>query len=149
MAGISTVAEVAKIWRAGCIIRARLLERIRAEYAEHQLPTLLAASSVAAGLGAAQDGWRRVVAAATVGGVPVPGFSSALAYHDTVRADRLPAALIQGLRYCFGAHTYQRTDTEGTFHTEWSLDRAESKIGWTQPLVRRVADDRTLTCPIR
>ena len=78
-----------------------------------------AAHEVAAGLGV------RVVGAATTAGVPVPGFSSALAYYDTVRADRLPAALVQGLRDNFGAHTYQRTDRDGTFHTLWSGDRTE------------------------
>ena len=122
------VAEVARIWRAGCIIRARLLERIRAEYAAHDLPTLLAAPSVKAGLAEAQQGWRRVVSAATLGGVPVPGFAAALGYYDTVRAERLPAALIQGLRDFFGAHTYQRIDGAGTFHTEWSGDRSETRL---------------------
>ncbi|MGO1975416.1 MAG: NADP-dependent phosphogluconate dehydrogenase [Propionibacteriaceae bacterium] len=122
------VSEVARIWRAGCIIRARLLERIRAEYAAHDLPTLLAAPSVKAGLADAQDGWRRVVAAAVAGGVPVPGFAAAIGYYDTVRAERLPAALIQGLRDFFGAHTYQRIDGEGTFHTEWSADRSETRL---------------------
>jgi len=119
------VGEVAKIWRGGCIIRARLLERIRAEYAAHQLPTLLAAPSVAKELGEAQDAWRRVVSASVNAGVPVPGFGSALAYFDTVRAARLPASLVQGLRDFFGAHTYQRIDGAGTFHTLWSSDHSE------------------------
>ena len=122
------VAEVAKIWRAGCIIRARLLERIRSEYAAGNLPTLLAAPSVASGLGQAQDGWRRVVAGAATAGVPVPGFAAALGYYDTVRAERLPAALIQGLRDFFGAHTYRRIDGEGSFHTVWSGDRSETAV---------------------
>ncbi len=119
------VAEVAKIWRAGCIIRARLLERIRSEYAEGQLTTLLEAESIAAELGEAQDAWRQVVGLATTAGVPVPGFSAALAYYDTVRAPHLPAALVQGLRDFFGAHTYERTDRDGSFHTQWSGDRSE------------------------
>ncbi len=119
------LAEVAKIWRAGCIIRARLLERIRSEYAGGQLTTLLEAESIAAELGEAQDAWRRVIGLATTAGVPVPGFSAALAYYDTVRAPRLPAALVQGLRDFFGAHTYERTDREGSFHTLWSGDRSE------------------------
>ncbi|TDE89618.1 NADP-dependent phosphogluconate dehydrogenase [Occultella glacieicola] len=121
------VAEVAKIWRAGCIIRARLLERIRSEYAAGNLPTLLAAPSISEGLANAQKGWRRVVADATLAGVPVPGFASAVSYYDSVRAERLPASLIQGLRDFFGAHTYQRVDVDGTFHTEWSGDRSETK----------------------
>jgi 6-phosphogluconate dehydrogenase len=122
------VAEVAKIWRGGCIIRARLLERIRQEYAAQNLTTLLAAPSVADELGRCQDSWRRVVSTAVAGGVPVPGFSSALAYYDTVRAERLPAALVQGLRDFFGAHTYRRTDSDGSFHTDWPADRSESRV---------------------
>jgi 6-phosphogluconate dehydrogenase len=122
------VATVAKIWRAGCIIRARLLERIRQAYANADLPTLLADPAVAEELGQAQDGWRRVVSLAASQGVPVPGFASALAYYDTVRRDRLPAALVQGLRDFFGAHTYQRVDREGVFHTLWSEDRTEQEV---------------------
>jgi 6-phosphogluconate dehydrogenase len=119
------IATVARIWRGGCIIRARLLAQISDEYAGSQLATLLVAPSIASGLGERQEAWRRVVGAATSAGVPVPGFSSALAYYDTVRAARLPAALVQGLRDNFGAHTYQRTDRDGTFHTLWSADRTE------------------------
>jgi 6-phosphogluconate dehydrogenase len=122
------VAEVAKIWRGGCIIRARLLERIRAEYAAQNLATLLAAPGVAAELRESQAGWRRVVALAASAGVPVPGFGAALAYYDTVRAERLPAALVQGLRDFFGAHTYRRIDVEGTYHTEWSGDRSQTRM---------------------
>ena len=122
------LSEVARIWRAGCIIRARLLERIRQEFAGSDLPTLLAAPSVAAELGAAQDAWRHVVSVATAAGVPVPGFSAALAYYDTVRSERLPAALVQGLRDYFGAHTYQRVDKPGAFHTLWSGDRSEVEV---------------------
>jgi 6-phosphogluconate dehydrogenase len=122
------LGAVAKIWRAGCIIRARLLERIRQAYANDDLPTLLAAPDVAQELGKAQDGWRRVVSLATQLGVPTPGFSSALAYYDTVRRDRLPAALVQGLRDFFGAHTYRRVDRDGVFHTLWSEDRSEQQV---------------------
>jgi 6-phosphogluconate dehydrogenase len=70
-------------------------------------------------LGKAQDSWRRVVSAAALGGVPVPAFSSSLAYYDGLRSDRLPAALIQGQRDFFGAHTYGRVDEPGVFHTLW------------------------------
>jgi 6-phosphogluconate dehydrogenase len=119
------LSEVARIWRGGCIIRARLLERIRRAYAGGALPTLLADEQVARDLGRAQEGWRRVLALAVGAGVPVPGFSAALAYYDTVRAERLPAALLQGLRDLFGAHTYRRVDRPGTFHTLWSGDRRE------------------------
>lgn len=121
------VAAVAKIWRAGCIIRARLLERIRSEYAAQQLTTLLEAPSIATGLAEAQAGWRATVGIAVAAGVPAPGFSSALAYYDTVRAERLPAALVQGLRDYFGAHTYARVDDSGKYHLEWSGDRSETR----------------------
>ena len=70
--------------------------------------------------------WRRVVAGAATRGIPAPGFSSALAYYDGLRAERLPAALIQGLRDFFGAHTYRRIDRDGAFHTLWSGDRTEA-----------------------
>lgn len=119
------VAQVAKIWRAGCIIRARLLERIRSEYAAANLPTLLVAPSIVEGLKNSQDGWRATISTATAAGVPVPGFAAALGYYDSVRAERLPAALIQGLRDFFGAHTYERTDAPGVFHTDWSGARNE------------------------
>ena len=100
----------------------------RLRYANRDLVTLLASPDVAEGLAESQDGWRRVVGLAATLGVPVPGFASALAYYDTVRRDRLPAALVQGLRDFFGAHTYARTDREGTFHTDWSGDRKETEI---------------------
>jgi 6-phosphogluconate dehydrogenase len=123
------IASVAKIWRAGCIIRARLLERIRQVYASRDLATLLVDPEVAADLAGAQEGWRRVVALAASSGVPVPGFAAALSYYDTIRRDRLPAALVQGLRDYFGAHTYRRVDREGSFHTLWSGDRTEVPVG--------------------
>ncbi|MFF0863370.1 NADP-dependent phosphogluconate dehydrogenase [Nonomuraea sp. NPDC050227] len=117
---------MATIWRGGCIIRAKFLDRIRAAYdADRRLPTLLADPTFAAALNAAQDAWRRVVTTAVRIGVPTPGFSSALAYYDGLRRDRLPAALVQGLRDYFGAHTYHRVDREGAFHTDWSGDRDE------------------------
>ncbi|MGI5487216.1 NADP-dependent phosphogluconate dehydrogenase [Microtetraspora malaysiensis] len=119
---------MATIWRGGCIIRARFLDRIRAAYeADPALPTLLAAPAFATALADAQDSWRRVVATAATIGVPTPGFSSALAYYDGLRRDRLPAALVQGLRDFFGAHTYRRVDREGAFHTDWSGDRRERR----------------------
>ncbi|ASU78234.1 phosphogluconate dehydrogenase (NADP(+)-dependent, decarboxylating) [Actinopolyspora erythraea] len=120
------LGAVATIWRGGCIIRAEFLDRIRAAYDQNPgLASLLADEDFRAALGEAQDSWRRVVATATASGVPVPGISTALAYYDTVRARRLPAALIQGQRDYFGAHTYRRTDVEGIFHTEWAADRSE------------------------
>ncbi|WP_404861445.1 NADP-dependent phosphogluconate dehydrogenase [Gephyromycinifex aptenodytis] len=122
------VAEVAKIWRDGCIIRAKLLERIRSEYAANNLVTLLEAPSVKSELERCQGAWRRVIAAAVGAGVPVPGFSAAVAYYDMARAPRVNAALTQGLRDFFGAHTYRRIDDEGSFHTLWSGDRSEVKV---------------------
>ena len=118
---------MARIWRGGCIIRARFLNRITEAYERTpDLPLLLAddyfTDAVSSGLAA----WRRVVAGAAQNGVPTPAFSSSLAYYDGIRADRLPAALIQAQRDFFGAHTYHRVDKDGSFHTEWSLDRSES-----------------------
>ncbi len=116
----------AVIWRGGCIIRAKFLDRIRAAYqANPELPTLLADEEFGKDLAAAQDAWREVIATAVRLGIPVPGFSAALSYYDALRAERLPAALVQGLRDYFGAHTYRRTDRDGVFHTLWAQDRAE------------------------
>jgi 6-phosphogluconate dehydrogenase len=120
------LGKMAVIWRGGCIIRAAFLDRIRAAYAGNpQLPTLLADPDFAQEVTEAQDAWRDVVATAVQSGIPVPGFSAALAYYDALRAERLPAALLQGLRDFFGAHTYRRTDAEGSFHTLWAEDRSE------------------------
>jgi 6-phosphogluconate dehydrogenase len=120
------LGQIAVIWRGGCIIRAAFLDRIRAAYANNaELPTLLVDDEFGKEIAAAQDAWRNVVATAVRLGIPVPGFSAALAYYDALRAERLPAALIQGLRDYFGAHTYHRTDRDGTFHTLWAQDRSE------------------------
>jgi 6-phosphogluconate dehydrogenase len=120
------LGAIAKIWRAGCIIRARFLNRIVDAYAnEPGLPTLLADPYFADAVAAGEQAWRRVVATAATAGVPAPGFSSALAYYDSLASDRLPASLIQGQRDFFGAHTYKRIDKEGVFHTLWSDDRRE------------------------
>ncbi|MGW0968100.1 NADP-dependent phosphogluconate dehydrogenase [Streptomyces sp. NPDC002516] len=120
------LGSVASIWRGGCIIRAAFLDRIRAAYdARPDLPSLLSDKTFAQEIAAAQDDWREVVVAATRQGVPTPGFSAALAYYDALRAERLPAALTQGQRDFFGAHTYRRTDREGSFHTLWGGDRSE------------------------
>jgi 6-phosphogluconate dehydrogenase len=120
------LGQIATIWRGGCIIRAAFLDRIRAAYEnDAELPTLLVDDEFGKELAAAQDAWRNVVATAVRLGIPVPGFSAALSYYDALRAERLPAALIQGLRDFFGAHTYRRTDRDGTFHTLWAQDRSE------------------------
>jgi len=120
------LGAVSKIWRGGCIIRAQFLNRIADAYAaDPALPVLLSAPYFVEALGRAQDAWRRIVSTAASAGIPSPAFSSSLAYYDGLRAERLPAALIQGQRDFFGAHTYRRIDKEGTFHTLWSGDRSE------------------------
>ena len=117
---------MATIWRGGCIIRARFLDRIRQAYdADPKLPSLLVAPYFRDAVADGQESWRRVVAYAANSGVPSPAFSSSLAYYDGLRANRLPAALVQGLRDLFGAHTYRRVDKEGTFHTMWAEDGRE------------------------
>jgi 6-phosphogluconate dehydrogenase len=119
---------LATIWRGGCIIRARFLDRIRQAFAdEPDLTTLLTHEYFRDAVASGQEGWRRVVMDAARYGIPAPGFASALAYYDGLRAERLPAALIQGLRDFFGAHTYRRIDREGSFHTQWSADRSETQ----------------------
>lgn len=124
------LGSVAAIWRAGCIIRAAFLDRIREAYdTQRDLPSLLSDKQFAEEIGAAQDDWRAVIAAAVHQGVPTPGFSAALAYYDALRAERLPAALTQAQRDFFGAHTYRRTDREGSFHTLWGGDRSEVPAG--------------------
>jgi 6-phosphogluconate dehydrogenase len=120
------LANIAKIWRAGCIIRARFLNRIADAYdADPDLETLLESPYFADAVREGEAAWRRIVAVAAQSGVPAPGFSSALAYYDALASERLPAALIQGQRDFFGAHTYRRVDKDGVFHTLWSGDRSE------------------------
>ncbi len=117
---------MAMIWRGGCIIRARFLDRIREAYdADPDLSSLLVAPYFADAVRSSIDAWRRVVSRAALAGIPTPAFSSSLAYYDGLRRDRLPAALIQGLRDNFGAHTYRRVDKDGAFHTEWAGDEQE------------------------
>jgi 6-phosphogluconate dehydrogenase len=122
------LGEMATIWRGGCIIRARFLDRIREAYdAEPGLSNLMLADFFQRALAEAQDPWRRVVVRAAELGIPTPAFSSSLAYYDGYRRARGPASLIQGLRDLFGAHTYQRVDREGTFHIDWSGSGEEAK----------------------
>ena len=123
-----TPGVLATIWRGGCIIRAKFLNRIKEAFdTDPDLPTLIAAPYFRDVISAAVDGWRRVVVTATELGIPIPGFSSALSYYDGLRTERLPAALIQGQRDFFGAHTYGRIDAapEARFHTLWSGDHSE------------------------
>jgi 6-phosphogluconate dehydrogenase len=124
------LGAMATIWRGGCIIRARFLNRIRDAYAEHgDVENLLMVPYFTEAVANAQDAWRRVVTVATEQGVAIPAFSSSLSYYDGYRRERGPANLIQGLRDFFGAHTYRRIDAEGYFHTRWSQDGTEVAAG--------------------
>jgi 6-phosphogluconate dehydrogenase len=120
------LGSLATIWRGGCIIRAKFLDRIKEAYAESpDLPNLMLAPFFQEALAAAQPAWRRVVKVSIDQGIPIPAFASSLAYYDGYRRERGPASLIQGLRDYFGAHTYHRTDREGAFHTRWAQDGTE------------------------
>lgn len=120
------LGEVAKIWRGGCIIRAQFLNRITDAYRKNEsLLSLLFDEYFISAVEASVASWREVVAMAALSGIPAPAFSSSLSYYDGLRAQRLPAALVQGQRDFFGAHTYKRVDMPGTFHTLWSGDRTE------------------------
>lgn len=122
------LGALAKIWRAGCIIRARFLDRITEAYTrDSALPLLLADEFFTREISAAVPAWRRLLTTALAAGIPVPAFTSSLAYYDAVRAPRLSANLIQAQRDFFGSHTYKRVDMEGTFHTLWSEGRAEER----------------------
>lgn len=117
---------LATIWRGGCIIRAQFLNRIKEAYDRNpELPALVLDEYFREQVTECLDAWRDVVVTAAQMGIPAPVFSSSLAYYDGLRAERLPAALVQGQRDYFGAHTYQRVDREGAFHTLWSGDRSE------------------------
>ena len=116
--------EIALLWRGGCIIRARFLEDIKAAFDKApQLENLLLDDFFKSAIEQAQPSWRRVISTAVELGLPVPGFSAALSYFDGYRRARLPANLLQAQRYYFGAHTYQRLDREGAFHTDWIRER--------------------------
>lgn len=118
--------DLATIWRGGCIIRAKFLNRIVDAYNTNaDLESLLLDPYFNGEMTNLVDSWRRIVVAATERGLPIPVFASSLSYYDGLRAERLPAALIQGQRDFFGAHTYERVDTQGHFHTLWSGDRSE------------------------
>ncbi len=112
--------QIALMWREGCIIRAQFLQPIKDAFdADPDLPNLLRAPYFKEVVENAQDDWRHVVKTGVELGLPTPAFSSALAYYDSYRRERLSANLIQAQRDYFGAHTYQRIDKEGVFHTQW------------------------------
>ena len=113
-------ASIGQIWKGGCIIRARLLQRIQDAYsADPALPNLMMDPWFAAQINLRLDGLRQIVANAALAGIPLPCLSSTLDYIDSYRTGRLPQNLVQAMRDCFGSHTYARTDRDGSFHTEW------------------------------
>jgi 6-phosphogluconate dehydrogenase len=115
------LAEIARIWKGGCIVRARLLDPIRKAYKKSpDLANLLVDPKFARLVNRYTPGLRRVVLAAAKYGVPAPAYTATLGYIDSYRSDRLPANLLQAQRDYFGAHTYKRIDKEGTFHTDWA-----------------------------
>lgn len=120
------LGAVSKIWRGGCIIRAQFLNRIADAYGKNEnLLSLLFDDYFAKAIDSSLASWRNVVANSSLAGIPNPAFASSLSYYDGLRSKRLPAALVQGQRDFFGAHTYKRVDREGVFHTLWSGDRSE------------------------
>jgi 6-phosphogluconate dehydrogenase len=118
--------EIALLWRGGCIIRAVFLERIKEAFdRDADLENLLVDPFFTEAVHQAQDAWRNVVKTGVDLGIPMPAFTTALAYYDGYRRDRLPANLLQAQRDYFGAHTFNRTDKEGVFHAEWIQDRRD------------------------
>uniref|UniRef100_A0A804NLI1 6-phosphogluconate dehydrogenase, decarboxylating n=1 Tax=Zea mays TaxID=4577 RepID=A0A804NLI1_MAIZE len=115
------LAELARIWKGGCIIRARFLDRIKSAYDRNpELANLIVDREFAREMVQRQNAWRWVVARAVEAGISTPGMTASLSYFDTYRSSRLPANLIQAQRDLFGAHTYERIDCPGSFHTEWT-----------------------------
>ena len=120
------LGKVSKIWRGGCIIRAQFLNRIAEAYDKNgDLLSLLLDGYFTDAVKKSLGSWRQIVAGASLAGFPVPAFASSLSYYDGLRAERLPASVVQGQRDFFGAHTYKRVDLPGNFHTLWSGDRTE------------------------
>ena len=114
------LAEIGRIWKGGCIIRARLLDPLRAAFsANPALANALVDPALAATVHECQEGWRRTVARASAAGIPLPAHATALAYFDSYRSARLPQNLTQAQRDAFGAHTYERVDGAGKQHSEW------------------------------
>src|SRR5262249_54385825 len=114
------LSDIATIWRGGCIIRAKFLNRIVQAYRRNPaLQNLLLDKYFTRAIKRTQPKWRLVVSTAIKFGVPVPAFFASLAFFDIYRSARLPANLLQAQRVFFGAHTYERIDKPGVFHTEW------------------------------
>jgi 6-phosphogluconate dehydrogenase len=115
------LAETARIWKGGCIIRARFLKSIQDAFKrDPNLANLLVDPFFKEALADRIDKWRQVVMQGIGAGIPLPAMGASLAYFDAYRTERLPANLVQAQRDLFGAHTYQRLDKDGTFHTQWS-----------------------------
>jgi 6-phosphogluconate dehydrogenase len=115
------LGEIARIWKGGCIIRAGFLNKIKRAYQDNpQLPNLLLSPEFSPTILDRQTAWRETIATAAKMGIAVPAFSASLDYFDSYRRDRLPQNLTQAQRDYFGAHTYERTDKPGTFHTQWT-----------------------------
>ncbi|XP_062026969.1 6-phosphogluconate dehydrogenase, decarboxylating 3, chloroplastic [Rosa rugosa] len=125
------LGELARIWKGGCIIRAVFLDRIKNAYQRNQgLPNLVVDPDFAKEMVQRQAAWRRVVGLAVAAGISTPGMCASLSYFDTYRRARLPANLVQAQRDLFGAHTYERVDRPGSFHTEWTkLAQKSSGVG--------------------
>lgn len=115
------LAEIARIWRGGCIIRAKFLNEVRAAFSHtHEPPNLMVSREFIDIMNTHQSALRDTVRLAAGAGIPAMAFSASLAYYDAYRSERLPANLIQAQRDYFGAHTFQRLDREGSFHADWS-----------------------------
>jgi 6-phosphogluconate dehydrogenase len=113
--------EISRIWKAGCIIRAVFLDEIKKAFREHPtLTNLLMTDRFKQAIAQRQDSWRRIISVGAQNGIATPAFSASLAYYDGYRRERTPANLIQAQRDFFGAHTYERTDKPGIFHTEYT-----------------------------
>ena len=114
------LGAIARIWRAGCIIRARLLNDITSAFNRNKdLPNLLVDDAFRESVNSRQESWRFVIQTAIESGIPMSAMSASLAYYDSYRSERLPANLIQAQRDFFGAHTFERIDKPGTFHADW------------------------------
>lgn len=123
------LGAISRIWKGGCIIRAKFLDRIKAAYDRNaQLPNLLLDEEFAAEVIAAQDSWRRIAKLAIENGIAIPSTAGSLAYYDSFRREvLLSAQMVQAQRDFFGSHTYKRLDTDGVYHTRWSSDGVTTK----------------------